>query len=540
MPSASSSTSSCAVPLILPVFYVRAVEWGTCRNDVDCAVREYARSVEEMEEESSSSSSESSSESSSSGSGSSRPAQKKQPVKFIRPKKKKGESRGRRYLGDDEDYDDSDDDEVEVIDSKPAKPTSIALRDSSNKARSRNGSCSKRKKIRPTSSGSGANPSGPSKITPKNGDRTRSRDRDSRLASNLSSRVQGGVIGPGTKPIAHASSIQPPSHRSTGVAAANSRSVASSSVLSIYGGKYTASTSLAIENKLKRDKTTLACGAIVGLDKDQVFRIVTSVVAQKNAIMRSATADVASYLRNLNASQSHRSARSAWKEALSRALGPGIAGRVLERPGKARKASIHRKLDSGLRQRVPLVVGKTRPAAPTSIVLCGRTAEFSTGSRNCTKSSFLESSRRALQLTLDRRIRIDGARAVRAREMPRRLAKSSRRDDEEESHDSQTHPAYRGGVLKTDAARPGGSRKKRRTALMRRRLGRHPAYCGASRSCGGGGSKIGAGEEPRLQDRRSSRRGRSRRKTDTRRTAAVAGARPPAGEGGFVHQDGAS
>ncbi|EJK47065.1 hypothetical protein THAOC_34242 [Thalassiosira oceanica] len=254
-----------------------------------------------MEEESSSSSSESSSESSSSGSGSgsgsSRPAQKKQPVKFIRPKKKKGESRGRRYLGDDEDYDDSDDDEVEVIDSKPAKPTSIALRDSSNKARSRNGSCSKRKKIRPTSSGSGANPSGPSKITPKNGGRTtHSRDRDSRLASNLSSRVQGGVIGPGTKPIAHASSIQPPSHRSTGVAAANSRSVASSSVLSIYGGKYTASTSLAIENKLKRNKTTLACGAIVGLDKDQVFRIVTSIVAQKNVILRSATADVASYL----------------------------------------------------------------------------------------------------------------------------------------------------------------------------------------------------------------------------------------------------
>ncbi|EJK66459.1 hypothetical protein THAOC_12624 [Thalassiosira oceanica] len=128
--------SSCAaVPLILPVFYVRAVEWRTCRNDVDCAVREYARSVEEMEEESSSSSS-----SSGSSSGSSRPAQKKQPVKFIRPKKTNGESRGRRYLGDDDD-DDSDDDEVEVIDSKPAKPTRDALRDSSNKARSRNGSC---------------------------------------------------------------------------------------------------------------------------------------------------------------------------------------------------------------------------------------------------------------------------------------------------------------------------------------------------------------------------------------------------------------
>ncbi|EJK50213.1 hypothetical protein THAOC_30843 [Thalassiosira oceanica] len=55
---------------------------------------------------------------------------------------------------------------------------------------------------------------------------------------------------------------------------------------------------------------------------------------------------------------------SAWKVALPRALGPGIMGRALERPGKARKACFHRKFGFCLRQKLPFnVTGKTRPAA---------------------------------------------------------------------------------------------------------------------------------------------------------------------------------
>ncbi|EJK47870.1 hypothetical protein THAOC_33383, partial [Thalassiosira oceanica] len=46
-------------------------------------------------------------------------------------------------------------------------------------------------------------------------------------------------------------------------------------------------------------------------------------------------------------------ARSAWKVAHPKALGPGITERASQRPGKARKAIIRRKLDSGLRQKVP-------------------------------------------------------------------------------------------------------------------------------------------------------------------------------------------
>ncbi|EJK55177.1 hypothetical protein THAOC_25116, partial [Thalassiosira oceanica] len=60
-------------------------------------------------------------------------------------------------------------------------------------------------------------------------------------------------------------------------------------------------------------------------------------------------------------------------------------------------------------------IGKTRPSA-----LCGPldrvVRQVFDCLRNRTKSSFLESSRRALQVALNRRIQIDGARAVQARE----------------------------------------------------------------------------------------------------------------------------
>ncbi|EJK58616.1 hypothetical protein THAOC_21245, partial [Thalassiosira oceanica] len=86
-------------------------------------------------------------------------------------------------------------------------------------------------------------------------------------------------------------------------------------------------------------------------------------------------------------------ARSAWKVALSTALVQGNTEWTSEGPWKARKASICRKFDSSIRQRVPFV-GKTRPAADLDRIV--RSA--GPGRRNLTKSSFPESSRRALQV----------------------------------------------------------------------------------------------------------------------------------------------
>ncbi|EJK56050.1 hypothetical protein THAOC_24133 [Thalassiosira oceanica] len=120
---------------------------------------------------------------------------------------------------------------------------------------------------------------------------------------------------------------------------------------------------------------------------------------------------------------------SSYRVAHSRALGPGITERVPERPGKARKACFRRKFDGGLRQELPLV-GKTRgAAADTRSCRAGQTRR---GLQNWTKSSLLESSRRALQVALNRRIQIDAARAVRAREesgATRQLPESSPRDE---------------------------------------------------------------------------------------------------------------
>ncbi|EJK52862.1 hypothetical protein THAOC_27822 [Thalassiosira oceanica] len=92
--------------------------------------------------------------------------------------------------------------------------------------------------------------------------------------------------------------------------------------------------------------------------------------------------------------------------------------RASEGPGKARKVSICRKFDSGLRQRVPFV-GKN---AFNRVVRAkpGQTWPNSTPSRNGTKLSFLESSPRALQVSANRRVRIAGACAVsRSREAAR-------------------------------------------------------------------------------------------------------------------------
>ncbi|EJK50519.1 hypothetical protein THAOC_30479, partial [Thalassiosira oceanica] len=91
---------------------------------------------------------------------------------------------------------------------------------------------------------------------------------------------------------------------------------------------------------------------------------------------------------------------SAWKVALPRALGPGITERALERPGKAREACFHRKFDSSLRRKLPLFF----PAEDLDRVVRAAAARSRRGLQNRTKSSFLESARRALQITLDRRI----------------------------------------------------------------------------------------------------------------------------------------
>ncbi|EJK53885.1 hypothetical protein THAOC_26592, partial [Thalassiosira oceanica] len=92
----------------------------------------------------------------------------------------------------------------------------------------------------------------------------------------------------------------------------------------------------------------------------------------------------------------------------------------------------------------------------TSIVSCGRSRR---GRRNGTKSSFPESSRRALQVALNRRIQIDGARAARV------LArKAAQRDDSSTKGRAMipTTPA-RGGVSK-DTRRTAAKSKDRRSS----------------------------------------------------------------------------
>jgi len=169
-----------------------------------------------------------------------------------------------------------------------------ALNDSSNRSHGRNSNHhSKRKISRPTSSGSGVIPSGPS--------RRKSCERDGRLASNPSSCCPGGVIGPGTKPNRGTGSrtvtFKRTPVRSTGAAASSSG--ASSTTLSVFDGKYTASVSSAMQNRLTRNQTTLACGATIGLGREQVRDIATSFFASKNKILLYAekSEHVASYLR---------------------------------------------------------------------------------------------------------------------------------------------------------------------------------------------------------------------------------------------------
>ncbi|EJK73778.1 hypothetical protein THAOC_04578, partial [Thalassiosira oceanica] len=182
-----------------------------------------------------------------------------------------------------------------------------------------------------------------------------------------------------------------------------------------------------------------------------------------------------------------RSGRSAWKVAPSRALGPGIAERAPERPGKARKASNRRKFDSSLRQRVPFV-GKTRPAADLNRSC--RAWPNRRCRRNGTKSSFLESSRRALQTSANRQIQgprspVNGT-AARVANFARRLLKSSRRDEEVSPGGARGRRKH----TRHDAAVVGGSKA-------------HSAYCGASPRSGDA-SRIPGVLRRRLDDQRSS------------------------------------
>ncbi|EJK51146.1 hypothetical protein THAOC_29710, partial [Thalassiosira oceanica] len=138
-------------------------------------------------------------------------------------------------------------------------------------------------------------------------------------------------------------------------------------------------------------------------------------------------------------------------------LGPETTEPASKRPGEFRKACFRRKFDSSLRQKVTFV-GKTRPAG--DLRSC-RAAEASTRRQNRTKSSFPESSRRALQVPGNRRIQIDAARAVRAREesgATRQLPESSPRDVSLRRC-LEGHPAHCGDVQKTDAA-PGRGRSR--------------------------------------------------------------------------------
>ncbi|EJK55672.1 hypothetical protein THAOC_24570, partial [Thalassiosira oceanica] len=137
------------------------------------------------------------------------------------------------------------------------------------------------------------------------------------------------------------------------------------------------------------------------------------------------------------------------------------------------------------------------------IVSCGRTRR---GPQNRLKSSFLESSRRALQVALDRRIQ--GRRGWELGRLERHAVCCG---DDDTRHSAsmesmmmrrlERHAAFSGDVHgvqrrcpKTDAARPGGSRRRRHAARWRRRLERHAAYCGGGR--GARTTPEGGGRRP--------------------------------------------
>ncbi|EJK58301.1 hypothetical protein THAOC_21590 [Thalassiosira oceanica] len=134
-------------------------------------------------------------------------------------------------------------------------------------------------------------------------------------------------------------------------------------------------------------------------------------------------------------------ARSAWKVALSRALGPGITDGVSEGPGKARKARIRRKFDIGLRQKAPFV-GKTRRAAGLDRALRPELG-------------------RAGSSEWDENYETNGAPAGGGRE--EKTLGALRRRPWCAAVAGAIHFAHCGGVPKTDAARAGGTRVKKKT-----------------------------------------------------------------------------
>ncbi|EJK70096.1 hypothetical protein THAOC_08574, partial [Thalassiosira oceanica] len=82
-----------------------------------------------------------------------------------------------------------------------------------------------------------------------------------------------------------------------------------------------------------------------------------------------------------------RRARSAWKVAHSRALGPGITELPPERLGKARKASDRRNSASASVRKCPHVGSTDRGHRGRAELSTGSTSE-SAGRQNGTKSSF--------------------------------------------------------------------------------------------------------------------------------------------------------
>ncbi|EJK47300.1 hypothetical protein THAOC_33988, partial [Thalassiosira oceanica] len=150
-------------------------------------------------------------------------------------------------------------------------------------------------------------------------------------------------------------------------------------------------------------------------------------------------------------------ARSAWKVALSRALGQESTERASERPDKAHKASKCRDFATGLGQKQPetgIALGPLRTCR------AGQTDEVSEGSRidwsgrNGTKSSFPESSRRALQVAADRRIQITASPAARGERTKRR-----KMDDAETS--PETVPTRRTRRSKSSRLRLSGLAARR-------------------------------------------------------------------------------
>ncbi|EJK55838.1 hypothetical protein THAOC_24381, partial [Thalassiosira oceanica] len=134
-------------------------------------------------------------------------------------------------------------------------------------------------------------------------------------------------------------------------------------------------------------------------------------------------------------------ARSAYQVALSKALGPGFTERPSGRPGEVREACFRRKFGFGLRQKAPFV-GITRPLGGPRIVSCGPNPTMSSEWDEKQLPGIVSpSSTSRSQSTNSGTSRLGAGASRKTRDALRRRPK-------------------------TDAARPGPSRRRRHAGVM--------------------------------------------------------------------------